>query len=125
MSNLLLDTNAVVEYAAASDRFGKKTIRLLNSSQLFYSSISLAELRLKELKLPGYRSAINRQKLAELGLSELSYSAKDSEHMVKIGTKDPFDLILVAQAKSREMRFVTADMRILNSELDFVVDLTD
>ena len=90
MSNLLLDTNAVVEYAAASDRFGKKTIRLLNSSQLFYSSISLAELRLKELKLPGYRSAINRQKLAELGLSELSYSSKDSEHMVKIETKDPF-----------------------------------
>jgi PIN domain nuclease of toxin-antitoxin system len=125
MSNLLLDTNAVVEYAAASDRFGKKTIRLLNSSQLFYSSISLAELRLKELKLPGYRSAINRQKLAELGLSELGYSAKDSEHMVKIETKDPFDLILVAQAKSREMKFVTADLRILNSELDFVVDLTN
>ena len=45
--------------------------------------------------------------------------------MIKIETKGPFDLILVAQAKSREMRFVTADMRILNSELDFAVDLTD
>lgn len=125
MSNLLLDTNAVVEYAAASDRFGKKTIRLLNASQLFYSSITLAELRLKGLKLPGYRSAISRQKLAELGISELGYEAKDSEHILKIDTQDPFDLILVAQAKSREMKFVTADLRILNSGLDFVVDLTD
>ena len=120
-----MDTNAVVEYAAATDRFGRKTIRLLNSSQLFYSSITLAELRLKELKLPGFRSGLNRKKLAELGISELSYEAKDSEHMVRIETKDPFDLILVAQAKSREMKFVTADLRILNSDLDFVVDLTD
>jgi PIN domain nuclease of toxin-antitoxin system len=125
MSNLLLDTNAVVEYATASDRFGKKTIRLLNSSQLFYSSITLAELRLKELKLPGFRSGLNRKKLAALGISELSYEAKDSEHMVRIETKDPFDLILVAQARSRDMKFVTADLRILNSDLDFVVDLTD
>ena len=125
MSNLLLDTNAVVEYAAASDRFGKKTIRLLNSSQLFYSSITLAELRLKELRLPGFRSGLNRQKLSELGISELSFDAKDSEHMVDLETKDPFDLILVAQAQSREMKFVTADLRILESDLDFVVDLTD
>ena len=125
MSNLLLDTNAVVEYAAASDRFGKKTIRLLNSSQLFYSSITLAELRLKELRLPGFRSGLNRQKLSELGISELSFDAKDSEHMLTLETKDPFDLILVAQAKSREMKFVTADLRILESDLDFVVDLTD
>ncbi len=125
MSNLLLDTNAVVEYVAASDRFGKKTIRLLNSSQLFYSSITLAELRLKELKLPGFRSGLNRQKLSELGISELSFDAEDSEHMVTMETKDPFDLILVAQAKSRDMKFVTADLRILNSELDFVIDLTD
>ena len=125
MSNLLLDSNAVVEYAAASSRFGKKTIRLLNSSQLFFSSITLAELRLKELKWPGYRSNLTTERLAELGLIELPYEAKDAEPMVEIETNDPFDLILVAQAISRQMKFVTADLRILRSDLDFVVDLTD
>ena len=125
MSKLLLDSNAVVEYAAASKRFGRKTIRLMNSSQLYYSSITLAELKLKELKRPGYRSNLDRDKLTELGLVELPYEAKDSEKMIEIETKDPFDMILVAQAISREMKFVTADLRILSSKLDFVLDLTD
>ena len=125
MSNLLLDSNAVVEYAAASNRFGKKTIRLMNSSQLYYSSITLAELRMKELRLPGYRSNLDREKLTQMGLLELPYEARDTEQMIEIQTKDPFDIILVAQAISREMKFVTADLRILSSELDFVIDLTD
>ena len=125
MSNLLLDSNAVVEYAAASKRFGSKTIRLMNASQLYYSSITLAELKLKELKRPGYRSNLDREKLSALGLLELPFESKDSEKMVQIDTSDPFDIILVAQAISREMKFVTADLRILGSELDFVIDLTD
>lgn len=125
MNNLLLDSNAVVEYASASSRFGKKCIRLLNSSQLHYSSITLAELKLKELKRPGYRSNLDSEKLARLGLSELPYEAKDSEQMIEIQTNDPFDIILVAQARSRDMKFVTADLRILRSNLDFVIDLTE
>jgi PIN domain nuclease of toxin-antitoxin system len=40
-------------------------------------------------------------------------------------SKDPFDLLLVAQASSRRMQFLTADMQILRSELDFVWDVTD
>lgn len=124
MSNVLLDTNAVVEYAAASKRFGRKTIRLLNSSQLFFSSISLAELRLKELKWPGFRSNLDRENLAKLGMSELTFEARDADHIINIETKDPFDILLVGQAKCRELQFVTADLRILGSELDFVVDLT-
>lgn len=125
MSNLLLDTNAVVEYAAGSERFGAKTIKLLNASQLHYSSLSLAELRLKEMKRPGYQSNLDGLKLGSLGFHELAYQAKDSEHMIQIETKDPFDILLVAQAKARGMGFVTADLRILQSELDFVIDLTD
>ena len=125
MSNLLLDSNAVAEYAAASPRFGRKTIRLLNSSQLYFSSITLAELKLKELKRPGYRSNLDSDKLANLGLIELPYQAKDAEQMLEMQTNDPFDIILVAQAISRQMRFVTADLRILRSGLDFVIDLTD
>ncbi len=125
MSNLLLDSNAVVEYAAASPRFGRKTIRLLNSSQLYFSSITLAELKLKELKRPGYRSNLDSDKLAKLGLIELPYQAKDAEQMLEMQTNDPFDIILVAQAISRQMKFVTADLRILRSGLDFVIDLTD
>ena len=115
----------MVEYAAASKRFGRKTIRLMNSSQLYYSSITLAALRLKELKLPGYRSNLAKEKLTQMGLLEPPYEARDTEQMIEIQTKDPFDIILVAQAISREMKFVTADLRILSSELDFVIDLTD
>ena len=85
----------------------------------------MAELKLKELKRPGYRSNLDNEKLARLGLFELPYETKDAEQMIEIQSNDPFDIILVAQAKSRDMKFVTADLRILRSNLDFVVDLTE
>jgi PIN domain nuclease of toxin-antitoxin system len=47
------------------------------------------------------------------------------EIVPELVSRDPFDLLLVAQAHSRSMQFVTADMKILDSDLDFVWDVTD
>lgn len=125
MKSLLLDTNALHFYVTQSKRVGRQTIKLLDSSNLFYSSISLFELKFKHLRLPSFRSLITAENLKALGFSPLHFDDSAYEHLVSIGTFDPIDTMLVAQAKSRGMLFLTSDQKILGANLDFVLDLSD
>jgi PIN domain nuclease of toxin-antitoxin system len=125
MKSLLLDTNALLFYLTQSKRVGRKTQKLLDSSNLFYSSISLFELKFKNLRSPSFRSIVTSENLKALGFSPLQFDDSASEHLVAIDTFDPIDTMLVAQAKSRGMMFLTSDQRILGANLDFVLDLTD
>ena len=124
MRNLLLDTNVLVTYVLNSRKIGKKTALLLNKSNLFFSPLSIFELKIKEVRLKNFRSPLSASILKSLGLKSLSFDAEVSE-LVQTLSHDPFDVLLVSQAKSRGMQFVTADMQILRSDLDFVLDVTD
>jgi len=123
--SLLLDSNALIGYASQSKAVGKKTIRLLDSSDLYFSPLSLAELKIKELRVPGFRSNLDQETLLEIGFKELPYDSLASGFIGSIETRDPFDLMLVSQAASRSMTFITTDLSILRSGLSFVWDLTD
>lgn len=125
MSNLLLDSNALISYVANARRIGPKTRRLLSKSGLFYSPLSLFELQIKQIRVPGFQSNLTPAKLEALGFGVIRPGPEDLEGFSVLKTKDPFDLMLVSQAKSRGFKFVTSDLEILKSGLDFVVDLTD
>jgi len=125
MKSLLLDTNALHFYLTQSKRVGKKTQKLLDSSNLFYSSVSLFELKFKNLRLPSFSSVVTAENLKSLGFSALHFDDSATEHLVSVNTFDPIDTMLVAQAKSRGMLFLTSDQKILNANLDFVFDLSD
>ena len=125
MKSLLLDTNALHFYLTQSKRVGKKTQKLLDSSNLFYSSISLFELKFKNLRLPSFSSFVTAENLKTLGFSALHFDDSATEHLVSVNTFDPIDTMLVAQAKSRGMLFLTSDQKILNANLNFVFDLSD
>lgn len=125
MNNLLLDSNSLISYIAAASRIGKKSRELLNRANLFYSSISLFELKLKELRIPGFQSPLSETKLKELGIEKISFDSEDLKGLVQLKTKDPFDLMLVSQANARKLGFVTSDLLILESDLSFVFDITD
>ncbi len=124
MKNLLLDTNVLIAYSLNSKKLGKKTRALLNQGNLFYSPLSLFELKIKESRIKNFRSPISSQILKSLGMDALHFDAAVEKVPVLV-SKDPFDLLLVAQASSRSMQFLTADMQILRSELGFVWDVTD
>lgn len=124
MKNLLLDTNVLVAYVLNSRKIGKRSASLLNKSNLFFSPLSIFELKIKEARLKNFRSPLTAAILTSLGLKSLSFDAEVSE-LVQTLSHDPFDVLLVSQAKSRGMQFVTADMQILRSDLDFVLDVTD
>jgi PIN domain nuclease of toxin-antitoxin system len=125
MKSLLLDTNALHFYLTQSKRVGKKTQKLLDSSNLFYSSVSLFELKFKNLRLPSFSSVVTAENLKSLGFSALHFDDSATEHLVSVNTFDPIDTMLVAQAKSRGMLFLTSDQKILNANLNFVFDLSD
>ncbi|NBU23669.1 MAG: PIN domain-containing protein [Actinobacteria bacterium] len=124
MQNILLDTNALVFYLAASERFGRKSIRTLDNSNLFFSPLSLVELKLKALR-GKFKGTITSKDLDALGMKELRIGSEVVDEIIKLDTSDPFDLMLIAQAKAAGYTFMTADSKILNAELDFVLDLSD
>lgn len=125
MSQLLFDTNALVFYTTLDRRIGKKTIALLNRSELFYSPLSLIELSLKNRRSTRPSPELQIQELESLGIEELQVDSGVAANLLELETLDTFDLALVAQAKHRGMLFLTSDQRILNSDLKFVRDLTD
>ena len=125
MSQLLFDTNALVFYTTLDKRIGKKTIALLNRSELFYSPLSLIELSLKNRRSTRPSPELQIQELESLGIEELQVDSGVAANLLELETLDTFDLALVAQAKHRGMLFLTSDQRILNSDLKFVRDLTD
>jgi PIN domain nuclease of toxin-antitoxin system len=125
LSQLLFDTKALIFYATLDRRIGKKTIALLNRSELFYSPLSLIELKLKNRRATRPSPDLQLEELSFLGIDELQVDSKVAENLLDLETSDPFDLALVAQAKQRGMLFLTSDQRILSSGLTFVRDLTD
>ena len=125
MKSLLLDTNALHFYLTQSKRVGRKTRKLLDSSNLFYSPVSLFELKFKKLRSPSFSSVVNADNLKSLGFSSVNFDDSASENLVSVDTFDPIDTMLVAQAKSRGMLFLTSDQKIINANLDFVLDLSD
>lgn len=125
MKSLLLDTNALHFYLTQSKRVGRRTRKLLDSSNLFYSPVSLFELKFKKLRSPSFSSVVNADNLKSLGFSSVNFDDSASENLVSVDTFDPIDTMLVAQAKSRGMLFLTSDQKILNANLDFVLDLSD
>ena len=124
MQNVLLDTNALVFYLTSFDRFGRKSIRTLDNSNLFFSPLSLIELKIKSLN-GRFRGTVTAKDLVALGMKELRIGSEVADDIVKLDTNDPFDLMLIAQAKFARYSFMTSDSRILESKLDFVLDLSD
>jgi PIN domain nuclease of toxin-antitoxin system len=59
VKSLLLDTNVLIAYVLDSKKIGKATRALLNKSNLFFSPLSIFELKIKEQRIKGFKSPIN------------------------------------------------------------------
>lgn len=123
---LLLDTSALFYYVtAASKKFGTRTTQLLDKSDLLYSPLSVVELRQKSQKGKLSLSRIDGEVFEELGFRPISFNKEAAGLFELIAHDDPFDNMLLAQAKQLGAKFLTADMKILRLGLDYVLDLTD
>ena len=116
---LLLDTHILLWAAGQPEKLSESTRTLLISSEnsLFFSAASIWEVIIKlglgreDFKVDPYRL---RKMLIVHGYTELPVTA---EHALKVNSlpllhKDPFDRLLLAQARVEGMVLVTCDAAV-------------
>ena len=113
---LLLDTHVLLWLMEDNLRLSRQARALItDASEVYVSSASIWEIAIKSgMGKIKEDAQIVADKLEAAGLKELHVTHK---HAVATGKlprlhKDPFDRLLVAQAISELMRFVTADQRM-------------
>ena len=113
--NLLLDTQIAIWSLVAPERLSAEVSRLIRESEgVWFSVVSLWETAIKRA-LPRHDFDVDprvlRRTLLDDGYSELIVQA---DHVLAVADlpplhKDPFDRLLLAQAKSEGILFLTAD----------------
>lgn len=116
---LLLDTHVLLWAAGAPEKLSDSARTLLTESEsrLFFSAASIWEIVIK-LGLGREDFTVDPHRLRKLlivhGYTELSITA---EHALRIDSlpplhKDPFDRILLAQARAEGMHLLTSDAKV-------------
>ena len=109
------------------DKLGATTKRILQFQDLYYSTISIAELGFKS-----QRSTI-RFGLAELedwekfGMLELPFGRNAAIEFASFHSHqvpDPMDRQIMAVARANGLGLITADRKILGLGLEWVIDAT-
>lgn len=117
MSLLLLDTQVLLWWLQGSQMLGRKAVAAISNTaaEVFVSAASIWEIAIKwalgrlSLDPPPYRSIPSA--LTDNNFRELAISV---EHALAAGTldrhhADPFDRMLIAQARIEKMSIITAD----------------
>lgn len=125
MRNILLDSNALYFYLTKAKRIGNKSIALFERNEVYFSAVSLIELKLKMLAGKMSLSSLSVADLVARGLKPLDFKIDTFEKFELRANKDPFDNMLLAQARHHGFLFLTSDLEILRLNLDYVLDLTD
>lgn len=113
---LLLDTHVLLWAAAEPDRL-KEPVRVMLSdpdNELFFSAASIWEVSIKSgLGRPEFSVDPNllRRGLVDRGFLELAISAAHAAAVMELPPlhKDPFDRLIVAQARHEGFLLLTAD----------------
>lgn len=121
--NLLLDTQVVLWAAGAPDKLSAKARSMLEDSdnRLLFSAVSLWEVAIKsELGRADFRADphLLRRGLFDNGWEELpvtSLHTVEVTHLPPIH-RDPFDRMLVAQARTEGFTLLTADAIVARYE---------
>ena len=123
---ILLDSHVVLWLVDNSPRLSTGARSLIaGSSPIFVSSLSHAEFAIKQLKdrlhlPPGFADLLITQ-----GITTLPFTDRHAEAMSRfagLSGHDPFDHMLLAQAASEGLRFLTADGHLADLDLDWIVD---
>jgi PIN domain nuclease of toxin-antitoxin system len=125
---LLLDSYVLLWVLDDNPRLGSTTRQMIESaSQVHVSAATVWELTIKsmlgKLLIPDQLS----RRIADQGLVPLSVTHEHAEGIrdfPALARHDPFDRLLVAQARRAGLRLLTADRVLLGAGLDFVADAT-
>ncbi|WP_380184451.1 type II toxin-antitoxin system VapC family toxin [Kalamiella sp. sgz302252] len=126
-ASYLLDTHILIWAAGQPEKLSKRVIDILinDNNRFFFSPASLQEISIKTaLNKPDFN--IDARALAkglqEAGYLELPLYARHACDLANLPAmhKDPFDRLLVAQAKAEAISFITNDEKIINGCAGYV-----
>ena len=111
--NILIDTHIFLQLLKSPQQLSKQQVETFKNPQyqFYLSSISIAEIMIKlfigklMVDFDPIQAAINS------GLKLLPYQAIDAVALADLPFhhKDPFDRMLIAQAKAQNMRIMSSD----------------
>ncbi len=123
--DILLDTHILVWLLTGDSKLPAKVTELVESkaNAVFFSSISMWEIAIKRLVHPDKITGIPVEKLMimceDARINELCLKTQHTYFLETLTRpddapmhKDPFDRILISQAKSERMTFITHDDRL-------------
>ena len=124
MKRYLLDTHLIYWWMTADTRLGKATQRIIARSEIVVSTASIWEMVLKSArgKLPLPQGAIAEQLEAQ-GFVLLPILPRhiDVVRGLACAHRDPFDRLLIAQARDERLTLLTRDAAILELGLEDIV----
>lgn len=123
--DILLDTHILVWLLTGDQKLPAKVTELTESraNTTFFSSVSMWEIAIKRIVHPDKITGIPLEKLMimceDARLNELCLKTQHTYFLETLTRpddapphKDPFDRILISQAKSERMTFITHDDRL-------------
>lgn len=127
MPSYLLDSHTLVWLSSNRKRFGRRANRILQSQQLSYCSISIAELSAKaragklnfDISVVGDWESLGMRELSFGRLAAIEYGSINPAHV-----RDPFDRMIMAAARANGHLLLTADSQLLEYGADWIVDAT-
>lgn len=113
----LLDTHAIIWYLIGSKELSLTARSLMETKRCFFSYVSLWEIAIKQVKgtldfkidIPRLRDILENEEFLYLFPTE--YDAEEIKKLPDIH-KDPFDRLLIAQAKENDLTLITRDKNI-------------
>ncbi len=126
MTSFLLDTHTLLWAAQSPEKLGKNSRHALQKAiGVLYSSVSIAELEVKQLVGKIGRLEQLQALLAKSEIDELPFTAAHAKEISRFGTlvnHDPFDRFIVAQAAAEKCHLITADQKLLDLGFDWILD---
>lgn len=126
-NTLLLDSHVLIWLLNEEKGIGQQTRDLIDQAQAVHiSAASIWELNIKKALGQINLSETFEADVLKTGFLELPVTFIHSRAIADIGLAqgDPFDKLLVAQAKTEGLLFLTADRSIIATGLPFVMDVS-
>jgi PIN domain nuclease of toxin-antitoxin system len=126
MSGYLLDTNVFIWLTQDPGKLGKKTKKILESSDVFLSPLSVLEIQIKQLSGKLMFKDDIATLLTSHHIEALNVDIQQMQNYTQFdnNNKDPFDNALLTIAKQEKLKLLTSDKKILkiNKRYNWVVD---
>ena len=122
----LLDTQVLVWLGSDSAKLGKRARQIIkNAPKLYFSPVSIAELRIKSAK-GKFKFASNfDETLTAAGITELPFTSTHAQAVSRFPAllnHDPLDKMILAQAATEQFSLITSDQKFIDLELNWIID---